>query len=76
MPAIRVTTLRGNTVVFAFAEPQKWPAGQRIRRAGVSSFGMSGTNAHVIVEESKDTPFEAGLPTVRGAELVVLSGRS
>jgi len=60
--------------VRLLAESRSWPESDRPRRAGVSSFGVSGTNAHVIIEqvpepaETAPTPVHAPVPWVLSAK--------
>jgi acyl transferase domain-containing protein/acyl carrier protein len=61
--------------VELLTDARPWEAYGRPRRAGVSSFGVSGTNAHVIIEEAPDAP---PVEPVTGSPDVpwVLSGRT
>nr|WP_062216192.1 type I polyketide synthase [Streptomyces sp. NBRC 109706] len=58
-------------------EAREWPEADRPRRASVSGFGVSGTNAHVVLEQGDPEPEPVETPESSGAVVPwVVSGRS
>ncbi|MET0132347.1 MAG: SDR family NAD(P)-dependent oxidoreductase, partial [Kibdelosporangium sp.] len=62
--------------VRLLTEATDWPATGRPRRAGISSFGISGTNAHLVLEQGPATePKPDNVPDANSLPWVV-SGRT
>ncbi|MGN7142267.1 type I polyketide synthase, partial [Streptomyces pseudogriseolus] len=85
-PTTKVDWTEGD--VRLLTEPVDWSRTERPRRTGVSAFGVSGTNAHVILEEAPpaepdaddtaDAPSGEATATARTVPVVpwILSARS
>ncbi|MBN9733559.1 MULTISPECIES: type I polyketide synthase [unclassified Pseudonocardia] len=72
-PSSRVDWTAGS--VELLTEQAPWPETGRARRAGISSFGISGTNAHVVLEQAPELPAPAAV-TAPAVTPWVVSARS
>jgi acyl transferase domain-containing protein len=73
-PTSHVDWESGHVRLLTHATP--WPETDRPHRAGVSSFGVSGTNAHVILEQAADPPASPEPARTDGVVPWVISARS
>lgn len=63
--------------VSVVTRPTPWPRGTRRRLGAVSSFGISGTNAHVVLEEAPPrSPARSAVESSRPYQMLCLSAKS